>query len=40
MIQAGSLPNRKADATYGGPGCGNLPVCDEVVTASDVEMEL
>ena len=41
MIQAGSLPNRKADATYGGPGCGaTCPVCGQVVTAADVEMEL
>ena len=41
MIQAGSLPNRNADAAYGGPGWGDTcPVCDQVVTASDVEMEL
>ena len=41
LIQAGTLPNRKADITLGGPGCGNTcPVCDEVVTATDVEMEL
>lgn len=41
MIHAGSLPNRKPDATYGGSGSGDTcPVCDHVVTAADFEMEL
>ena len=41
LIQAGTLPNRKADTTLGGPGCGNTcPVCNKVVAATDVEMEL
>jgi hypothetical protein len=41
LIETGSLPNRKADAMWGGPGSGGIcPVCGEVVTAADVEMEL
>jgi hypothetical protein len=41
MIQAGSLPDHKADAMWGGRGCGNTcPVCGQAVTAADVEMEL
>ena len=41
LIQAGKLPHRRADRTFGGPGVGDqCAICEEPVTRDELEIEL
>jgi hypothetical protein len=41
VLQAGKLPNRRPDRTWGGPGVGApCPVCDLPVTRDQMEFEI